>query len=237
MTQMLAPVARDIRRCSQVLVIENNAPCRQRIARALSQEQDLALAGTAVGTQDGLSLVRALKPQVVVLDTALEDGAGLALAAQVRSLCPGTRVVALTPRQDDRELYQAVRAGVWAYVPHTGSIEDVVAATREVAQGQRPIDQALLGRPHIVSHVMEQFQNFLLAVEPDPKAGRLLTAREREILEQIAHGHPSKQIAWALGLKEQSVKNHVSSVLRKLGARDRAHAVFLGLRQGLIAPR
>jgi DNA-binding NarL/FixJ family response regulator len=131
----------------------------------------------------------------------------------------------------------AIRAGVAAYLRKSLGMQDMVNAISSVARGERPITEWLRTRPKVASLVLEQFQGFSMdAVNERARNTVTLSAREMEILGYVAQGNSNRRIASLLGIKEQSTKNYVTTILRKLSANDRAHAVSIALKRGWIEP-
>src|SRR3989304_5751101 len=221
---------------TRVFIVDENSLFRDGLCAALSQ-QDIEVIGQSGDAEESFSAVKALMPNVVIAD-AIMALSSPELAARIRRFRPITAVIVLTTYDDDEELYLAIRAGVAAYLTKRSSAQELVAAIKRVAAGEYLINESLMTRPKIASRVLEQFQNFSVAMGKELDGLVVpLSAREKEILEYIAHGNSNKQIAHHLGLKEQSVKNYVTAILRKLAANDRAHAVFIALQRGWIASK
>ena len=162
-------------------------------------------------------------------------GTGIDTAVRIRRLFPGVALMTLGSTVRDEDLYLAIRAGVAAYLTKAVTVDEIARAVRSVARGEYPITQWLRSRPKVASRLVEQFQSLSLEQAPGaPSLDSPLSPRELEILTYIAHGNSNKRIASSLGIKEQSVKNYVTNILRKLAANDRAHAVFIAIKQGWI---
>ena len=114
------------------------------------------------------------------------------------------------------------------------SAEELAGAIKRIRSGERPINETLLSRPRAAEHVLRQFQDLSLLGKAMETLATPLTPRETETLKYVAEGYSNKQIAHVLGISEQTIKNHITSILDKLDANDRTHAVVLALRQGWI---
>jgi DNA-binding NarL/FixJ family response regulator len=197
----------------------------------------MEVVGSTGDREQALAMVRLLVPDVVVLDADM-GGAALETAVRIRRFSPGTAAVALTSSLHDEDLYMAMRAGVAAHLPKTVSLEEVVSAIRSVVRGEHPIAGWLRSRPKVAARLLEEFQGMSLSAGQEVESLAVpLSPKELEILEYIALGNSNKRIASKLGIKEQSVKNYVTIILRKLSANDRAHATFIALRKGWIEPQ
>ncbi len=185
---------------------------------------------------DVLLAIEVNSPDVILLDIDNPSLRGLDLARKITMQYPTVRIVMLTFEPDDKQLFEIIKTGVVAYLEKSVTSEELVKAVREVSTGQYPINEIVLSRPEVAVHVLRQFQNIHgtngktieSIVAP-------LTSRETQILNCIADGNSNKQIASILQISEQTAKNHVSNILRKLNANDRAHAVVLAIRHGWIS--
>jgi len=218
----------------RVLLLDSQIIFRRGLRAALSQNADIEIVGEAGEGWEALSQVKALVPDVVILDLGVLSPDGFDLAGHIKRHHPGVALVVLGP-DDDEALFQAIRAGAAAYYPKDVAPEELIKAITRTAQGEYLINESLITRPKVASRVLKQFQGFtLLGREVEPLLSPL-SPRETEVLEYIAEGNSNKAIAQALGISNQTVKNHTTSILRKLAANDRTHAVVLALRRGIIS--
>lgn len=217
-----------------VFVVDRQSLYRQGVRQALSADEGVSVVGDCAPGPEALDLLEAFAPNVVLLDVDPPMLRGLDLARQVTTRCPGAAVIVLSPSPDDDQLFQAIRSGVVAYLGKDVSGADLAAAIKRVGQGGRPINDSLLARPRVAEQVLRQFQDLSLMGKAMVTLATPLTPRETETLKYIAEGYSNKQIAHALGISEQTIKNHVTSILSKLDANDRTHAVVLAFRQGWI---
>jgi DNA-binding NarL/FixJ family response regulator len=176
-------------------------------------------------------------PDVVILDLGHPHRSGLELARKIARSLPGTRLllVSANPDEDDDELFEAIRAGAAGYLRSRGCSPDEFRETiARIAKGEHPINDVVASKPGVARRVLSRFQEMSYDLRKEDDIMSPLAPKELEILGLVAEGHQNKQIAVVQGVSEQTVKNHVSSILRKLHANDRAHAVVLGMRRGLV---
>jgi two-component system response regulator DegU len=149
----------------------------------------------------------------------------------------GTRVVMLSgnPYENDDELFEVIKTGAVAYLrSRICSGPELVDTISRASQGEYPINDSVSTRPQVAQRLLRQFQDMASLGKPLEDVTAPLTNREVQILTLIAEGNSNKRIADILGISEQTIKNQVSAILRKINANDRAHAVFIAIRDGLI---
>jgi DNA-binding NarL/FixJ family response regulator len=217
-----------------VFIVDKQTLYRQGIRQALTASDDITVVGECSPNTEAIGLVEAFMPHIVLLDVDLPLLRGLDLGRQITTRCPNVSVIALTSSPDDEQLFQAVRTGVVAYLTKDIAPEELANAVRRIHRGERPINDSLLSRPRVAEQVLRQFQDLTLMGKAMETLATPLTPRETETLKYVAEGYSNKQIAHVLGISEQTIKNHVTSILNKLDANDRTHAVVLALRQGWI---
>jgi DNA-binding NarL/FixJ family response regulator len=218
----------------RVLIVSQQALFRQGVELALSSMKDLEISGTADFTNGIAFALDELPPDVAIIDIDGPSDSGLTLARRMKQRLPSIGVVMLTSNPNDAQLFQALKAQAAAYLGKEITADHLVGAIRRVARGEHIINESLTTRPNVADQVLHQFQE--LSSESENEDFILpLTSRETEILNYIAQGYLNKQIAVVLGISEQTIKNHVTSILRKLNANARTEAVIVGLKQGLIS--
>jgi len=217
-----------------VAMVDKQALFRVGVRHALSQQPDFELFDSAPN-ENVMALIEANSPNVLLLDIDYPSFRGLDLARKIALRCPTTRVIMLTFNPDDKQLFEIIKTGAVAYLDKNITAEELIEAIRQVSLGEYPINDSVLARPKVANHVLRQFQSV-----PSNNGKTMetivapLTSRETQILSYIADGNSNKQIAYILQISEQTIKNHVSNILRKLNANDRAHAVVLAIRHGWI---
>jgi DNA-binding NarL/FixJ family response regulator len=211
----------------RVLLCDDQALVRSGFRMILDARQDLEVVGEA---EDGIQAVErtsALDPDVVLMDVRMPNLDGIGATRQIVSSGSAARVLILTTFDPDEYVYEAIRAGASGFLLKDVEPEELVDAIRVVAAGN-----ALLGSS-VTQRLLERF-----ADSPPAQAPSLddLTERELEILRLVAEGLSNAEIADRLVVSETTVKSHVSSVLRKLGVRDRVQAVIAAYDAGLVRP-
>jgi len=216
------------------MIIDKQMFFRAGVRQALSQQSDFEIL-ECDPVQEALELIEADSPEVVLLDIDFPKLSGLELGRKITRSYPNSRVVMLSPNPNDEELFEVIKTGAVAYLDKNTTTEDLVSIIRRACHGEYPINDNLMARPRVAEHVLKQFQNIVSVGKPMETLTAPLTYRETQILNYIAEGNSNKQIAQILQISEQTIKNHVSSILRKLNANDRAHAVALAMRNGWIS--
>ncbi|MCK4722395.1 MAG: response regulator transcription factor [Dehalococcoidia bacterium] len=218
----------------RAFLIENQVLYREGMRVALSKEGDIEVIGESDDGEEALEQIKHLSPDVVILDSELPHLSGLDLTRQIRRHSPMISVILLARYEDDEQLFLAIQVGAAGYLIKSITGQHLAHQVRKACQGEYPINECLLTRPGVALRVLRQFQDLLLVEKEIEPLISPLSRRETEILEHIAQGNSNKEIAHTLGICNQTVKNHVTSIMRKLAANDRTHAVVLALRHGLI---
>ncbi len=236
----------------RVLFVEWHPVLSNEARSALSRDPAFQIVGDVTSAVEATQLVRGQPPDVVVCESTLPDPGAVELARFFRMRLPETVIVFVTPSTSQDELFEAARVGVAAYL--RGSMDDrlFVQVVRRAARGEFPIDDEVVRHPAVASRIMAQFRMNAVGdpahdggtsnapPAPADEAGGLaplfvpLSAREIEIIDLVARGNSNKLIARQLGISDQTVKNHVSAILRKLEVNDRTEAVVYALRNGWI---
>jgi DNA-binding NarL/FixJ family response regulator len=211
----------------RVVLVDDHNLIRQGVRSLLELAGDVAVVAEASDGDEGIAVIRRERPDVVLLDLRMpkKDGVEVLRALQSEGALPPT--IILTTFDDDAALLEAVRAGARGYLLKDVSLEHLTAAIKDVAAGGTTI------RPVVTERVLRGLEHvrrdFDALSPPDP-----LTRRELEILRLMAGGYSNREIAEAVGTAEGTVKNHASSILSKLGVRDRTRAVLKALEIGYI---
>ena len=174
-------------------------------------------------------------PDVILLDIDAPSLNGLKIGRSLIQRYPAIRLIVLTSEINNDELFEAIRIGAAAYLDKKATTQELEGIIRRVARGEYPINDSLLATPTVAEHVLKQFQEMVSMGMSVESVTAPLTNRETQILRYVADGNSNKKIAQILDISEQTIKNHVSSILRKLNANDRAHAVVLAIRRGWIS--
>ena len=171
---------------------------------------------------------------MALVGTTLSDAPGLTFAAEMRRRSPAVAVIVLAAHESDDELFSAIRAGASAYSGRDISEEELDTLISRSAAGEYVINEQLLDKPYVAARVLDQFRNNQSMDAAISQAFMPLTDRELEILRKVSDGLTNAEIGYALGISPQTVKNHVTSILRKLAVNDRTQAVVTALRRGWL---
>jgi DNA-binding NarL/FixJ family response regulator len=214
----------------RVLLADDQAMVRAGFRMILESETDIEVVGEAANGEQATSSTRRLRPDVVLMDIQMPGEDGLAATRRItESPDLPTRVVILTTFERDEYVFDALRSGASGFLLKNAPPEELVQAVRVVAAGD-----ALLA-PSVTRRIIEQFTQRPAKPELGTQLDSL-THREREVLVLLARGKSNAELAACLFVSEGTVKTHVSSVLSKLGLRDRVQAVVLAYESGLVTP-
>lgn len=222
----------------KVLIVDDHPLFRQGVRWALSSERDIKIIGEAANAEDALVLISEAEPDVVLSDLNLPGMDGVEFTRTVRRQYPSLGVVMLSVHESDEHAFNALSAGAAAYYSKEISPKNLANVLRRVARGEYVINDMMFEDPRIANRILTQFRGFHKGIIAQPELDisvfSPLSDREIEVLEHIASGSANKDIAESLGISTQTVKNHISSILRKLSLNDRTQAVLYALRRGWI---
>jgi DNA-binding NarL/FixJ family response regulator len=220
----------------RVLLIDDHPLfCAGLCATLASAGSEFAVIGVVADGQEGLRLARRAEPTVVLLNAGLKGFAGLQVLRELKHQLPGTGFVVLSNTHEEESLFYAVKGGAAAYLVKTATADEVLTTLRRVTRGEYLINEHLFSTPRVAEQVLNVFREIDAAPVDVAPLFSPLSPREVAVLEQIARGQSNKQIARTLTISDQTVKNHITSVLRKLAVNDRTEAVVDALRAGWIA--
>jgi len=214
----------------RVLLVDDDALMRAGLARVLSSDPSVRVVGEAANGRVALERVRAVRPDLVLMDVRMPGLDGIAATRELLGASPEVKVVILTTFEQDDYIFGALRAGASGFLLKRSRPEDLLAAIHTVAAGD-----SLLS-PSVTRTVIDR-----ITQQPTPAPGvgdqlAELTVRERQVLELIAQGRSNAEIAAALVIEESTVKTHVKHILLKLALRDRIQAVIFAYETGLAQP-
>lgn len=204
----------------RVFLLDDHEVVRRGLKGLLEAEADIDVVGEAGTSESALGRIKALQPDVALLDIRLPDGDGVSLCREIRSALPGTACLMLTAYSDDQALMGAIVAGAAGYVMKQTSGPELVGAVRTVAAGQSTLDA------HTAQRVMARLRERTSGV--DPVAA--LSGQEKRVLDLISEGMTNREIAEHMFLSEKTAKNYVSSLLSKLGMQRRSQAAAFAAR-------
>ena len=196
----------------RLLLVDDHIIVRRGLASLLDDENDLSVVAEAASGEEAIAMAAEHKPNVIILDLRLRDMSGIEVAAELK----GFRILMLSSFMQEEDVRRAFEAGILGYMSKDKNSDELLKAIREVGAGRQylpPEISLLLAKSEWSAH---------------------LTDRELEILQWIARGKANKEIGTELTLSENTVKNHVKSILSKLNAKDSTHAVTEALKRGLF---
>ena len=200
----------------RVLAVDDHPLVRDGIRLLIECEEDLELIGEACNGREALELVRKFQPDITLMDLQMPEMNGIDAIGAIRGEYPDARIIVLTTHPGDVQVSRALKAGARAYLLKGQLRKELLETIRAVHAGQRRLSS------EIAAEIAEH------------SADSRLTPREIEVLRLVAAGNANKEIGALLSLGEVTVKSHVKSILGKLGANDRTHAVTIALRRGII---
>ncbi len=218
----------------QVCIFSHQILFHQGLAHSIFNVDDIEIVDATDITNELMSEIDVLPPDVALVDVDGPASNGLTMLRKIKQRLPTVGVIVLTSNPNDNQLFQVLKAQAAAYLGKDITAEHLINTIRSVAHGEHPINKCLSTNPNVASQVLKQLQELSLQSEAREFI-RPLTSREIEILNYIAQGYPNKQIAIELGISEQTIKNHISSILRKLNATARTDAVVSAIKRGLIS--
>jgi DNA-binding NarL/FixJ family response regulator len=213
----------------RVLIADDHELFRRGLRMVLEDAEDIAVVGEAGDGQRAVELAGELVPDVVVMDVRMPVLSGIEATQQIKAEEPGTRILVLTISDEEDDLYEAIRAGASGYLLKEISIDEIGDAVRSIHGGQSLIS------PSMASKLLDEFAAMIRKEErreqvPAPR----LTPREMEVLQHVAQGMHNREIAKALFISENTVKNHVRNILEKLHLHSRMEAVVYAVREKLL---
>jgi DNA-binding NarL/FixJ family response regulator len=218
----------------KILIVDDHALFRVGIRNILEREPDLEVVAEADDGRTALDAAFATNPDVILMDLSLPAPGGIESTQRVKRELPSAAIVVLSTEEDEDALFESIKAGAAAFILKDIAPEDLVMIIRRVVAGEYLINDKVFSKPAVASRVLKEFRELAVYGQEAAPIFAPLSPREVEILDNIAQGMTNKQVAYALSISEQTVKNHMSSILRKLSVNDRTQAVVYAMRQGWI---
>jgi DNA-binding NarL/FixJ family response regulator len=218
----------------RILIVDDHALYRVGIRQILEREPDLEIVAEADDARTALDASFATNPDVILMDLSLPSPGGIETTQRVKRELPAAAIIVLSTEEDEDALFDAIKAGAAAFILKDIAPEDLVMVIRRVVAGEYLINDKVFSKPAVASRVLKEFRELAVYGQEAAPIFAPLSPREVEILDNIAQGMTNKQVAYALSISEQTVKNHMSSILRKLSVNDRTQAVVYAMRQGWI---
>jgi DNA-binding NarL/FixJ family response regulator len=217
-----------------IIIVDDHPLFRQGVADTLSLEPDFRILALAANGEEGLELIREHQPLVAVVDVNLPGLNGQQLTRQVVSERIATRILLLTAYDDTEQKIHAMRVGAAAYCTKDVQPETLVKIIRQIASGKYVVGDQVLDNASLDRWLAVQTDNAPRAYSDPGEPFQPLSTREMEVLTYVTKGMSNKEIAVVLKISQQTVKNHVTSILRKLGVEDRTQAAIYALRRGWV---
>jgi two-component system response regulator DegU len=217
-----------------ILVIDDHPLFRQGVVDILNLEDDIQVVGQASNGEDGLQLIRALLPDIAIVDVNMPGINGQVLTHTVVTEKLPTRIILLTAYDDEDQKAHAMRMGAAAYCTKDIDPDTLMGIVRNVIDGLLMFNDRAEVPAGIEIWLGSMVDDAVLPSLETGEAAQPLSSREMEVLKYVAHGMSNKEIALVLGISHQTVKNHVTAILRKIGVEDRTQAAIFALRRGWV---
>jgi len=228
------PDRRNPEQRTKILLVDDHALFRMGMRQILEGEPDFDIVAEAEDGRDAFNKAVELTPDIILLDLSLPAPGGIETTQRIKREVPSTGIIALAVAEDEDQLFEAIKAGAAAFILKDINPDDLVTIIRRVRAGEYLINDKVFSRPSVASRVLKEFRELAVYGQEAAPIFAPLSPREVEILDNIAKGMTNKQVAYALTISEQTVKNHMSSILRKLSVNDRTQAVVYAMKQGWI---
>lgn len=217
-----------------LLIVDDHPLFRQGVADALALEDGFRVVGQAADGKHALELIRDLEPDIAVLDVNLPEMNGQQITHQVTQEKLRTRILLLTGYDDIEQAIHAAHAGAAAYCSKDIQPQGLISVIREVSNGNFAIAGNVFNRRELDAWLESQMEGARRSYSEPGSPFHPLSDREMEVLSCVVRGMSNKEIASLLGISHQTVKNHVTSILRKFGVEDRTQAVVYALKRGWV---
>jgi DNA-binding NarL/FixJ family response regulator len=211
-----------------IVVVDDHPVVREGLVAVLEDEPGFAIHGSAGSAAAAAHLVQQQRPDVVLLDLELPDMGGVEAIPMLSAAHPAARILVFTAYDSDERVLGALEAGAAGYLLKGASADEITGAIRAVHAGESVL------APRLTARLVAGARRPGGRSGASPSGADRVTDRERQVLRLVAEGLPNKQIARALGIAERTVKFHVASASRKLGAENRAQAAAVAIRRGLL---
>ncbi len=218
----------------KIEIVDGHALMRMGIRNILEREPDFEIVAEGDDSRTAIDAAFATNPDVILMDLSLGTPGGIETTQRIKRELPAAAIIVLSTEEDEDALFEAIKAGAAAFILKDIAPEDLVMVIRRVVAGEYLINDKVFSKPAVASRVLKEFRELAVYGQEAAPIFAPLSPREVEILDNIAQGMTNKQVAYALSISEQTVKNHMSSILRKLSVNDRTQAVVYAMRQGWI---
>ncbi|HSS35084.1 MAG TPA: response regulator transcription factor [Patescibacteria group bacterium] len=219
---------------TKLLLVDDHALFRMGMRGLLEREPDFLIVGEADDSRSAIELALETSPDIILMDLTLPSPGGIETTQRIKRELPSVGIIVLAQNEEEDALFDAIKAGAAAFILKDVGPDDLVTIIRRVSDGEYLINDKVFAKPAVASRVLKEFRELAVYGQDAAPIFAPLSPREVEILDNIAQGMTNKQVAYALSISEQTVKNHMSSILRKLSVNDRTQAVVYAMRQGWI---
>jgi two-component system, NarL family, response regulator DegU len=209
----------------RLMLADDHRMLREGLGRSM-REQGFDVVGEASDGAEAVAMAQRVRPDVILMDVTMPEMDGVEACRQVRLDLPGTQVVMLTMHADQEVLASAIRAGASGYLVKDCSTEEIASAVRMAASGETALS------PQLAASMLNEVRKWDKAAAAEEE--RVVTKREEEVLQLIADGCSTPEVAAKLYISQKTVKNHLASIYQKLDARDRTQAVLQAVRMGIV---
>ncbi len=209
----------------RLMLADDHRMLREGLRRSMT-EQGFSVVGEAADGAQAVELAHRLQPDVVLMDVTMPELDGVGATREIRSALPNVRVVMLTMHADEDVLASAIRAGASGYLVKDCSTREIAEAVRMAASGETIIS------PNLAASMLDEVRKMDAPAQTEDQ--RVVTRREEEVLQLIANGCSTPEVAEQLYISHKTVKNHLASIYQKLDARDRTQAVLQAVRMGIV---
>ena len=209
----------------RLMLADDHRMLREGLGRSMT-EHGFDVVGEARDGVEAVNMAYSLGPDVVLMDVSMPEMDGVEACRQVRSSAPDTKVVMLTMHADQDVLANAIRAGACGYLVKDCSTEDIAGAVRLASSGETALS------PQLAASMLDEVRKLDMA---PAREERVVTKREEEVLQLIADGCSTSEVAGQMYISQKTVKNHLASIYQKLDARDRTQAVLQAVRMGIVS--
>ena len=216
----------------RIVLVESRALAGLGIRGVLDREPDLEVVAEVRSADDALAAAEGDAPDVFVLDVQLQEPVTNAATHRLAEAAPNSGIVVVGREDDDASILEAIEIGATGHVAAVAEPAELVAVIRKVAEGEDPLRDEVIGRPDLIAKIMEAFRESGRRTDAPP--ANPLTPRELDVLRHVAEGMRNRDVGQVMDVSEQTVKNHVSTILHKLGVPNRVRAVTFAVRQGWL---
>ena len=218
-----------------LFIVDDHPVFRQGLRDVLETDSRLHVVGEASTGEDAIDLSASIKPDVILMDINLPDIMGLQVTRKIKSFLPDAKIIVITGYDDVEQVYHAVRAGASAYCAKDIAPESLIDVIYLAYQGYYVIGDKKMDHDEVHDWLEEKVGRISGPIIADTEDSFVpLSPREMEILEHVTHGKSNKEIAYELGISHQTVKNHMTAILRKLHVDDRTQAAVYALSRGWV---